>query len=83
MKPRRPEKYVFGSIIADCILIVEAIIDIRTGRLTWVKLLMLIMLSIFSAILLSILIKRSIRKKREKFKTTRKGEQESTSNGEE
>ena len=60
--PRKEIKYGIGSIIADCILIVEVIIDIYTGKLTWYNLLILILLSILLGITIVVLMRRRRRK---------------------
>lgn len=83
MKPGRSVKYGVGCIIVDFILIVEAIINIRTGRITGIELFTIIVLSIVFATLLVALIKKNMRKKRDQYKSTRTEVQESTGNTEE
>ena len=60
--PPKETKYGIGSIIADCILLVEVIIDICTGKLTWYNLLILILLSILLGITIVVLMRRRRRK---------------------
>ena len=83
MKPGRSVKYGVGCIIADCILIVEAIINIRTGRIPGIELFTIIVLSIIIAIFLVALVKKNNRKNRDQYKSTKTGTQEHTGNTEE
>jgi hypothetical protein len=80
MKPEKPIKYGIGCIILDFFLIVEAIIDVRTGRTTGVELFAIITLSITLAAVLVALIKKHIRKKKDQFNSSRTDEQEGTNN---
>jgi membrane protein implicated in regulation of membrane protease activity len=68
--PPKETKYGIGSIIADCILLVEVIIDICTGKLTWFNFLVFILLSIILVALISTLMRRRRKKERERFSTT-------------
>lgn len=61
MRPRET-KFGIGWIIADCLMMVEVIIEIYTGELTWPDLLLLILLSIILGISVVVLIKRYKRK---------------------
>ena len=63
--PQKETKYGIGAIIADCLLLVEVIIDIYTGKLTWFNLLILILLSIILGITIVVLMRRRRRKERE------------------
>lgn len=83
MKPNKPIKYGIGYIILDCVLIVEAFIDVRTGRITGVELFAIITLSITLAAVLVALIKNSIRKKKGQSNSTKTRAGESTDNTEE
>lgn len=74
MEPRRPVKYGIGCILVDCILIVEAIVNICTGRMTWVELFTIIVLSIIFAVLLIALIKKNTKKKKDQFNSTKEQE---------
>ena len=55
-------KYGIGAALADVILLIELIVDICTGQLTWKGLLMLVLFSVLSGILVFSLIKRHRRK---------------------
>lgn len=68
MNPKRPIKYGLGWIILDCILLIDTIHEIRTGRMTWVTLLTIMVVSVTLAILLVASIKRNRKKKREQTK---------------
>ena len=63
MSPKET-KYGIGSIIADCFLLVEVIIDIYTGKLTWFNLLAFILLSIILVAIIITLMRRRRRKER-------------------
>lgn len=80
MKPEKPIKYGIGCIFLDFFLIVEAIIDVRTGRTTGVELFAIITLSITLAAVLVALIKNSIRKNKGQSNSTKTRAGESTDN---
>lgn len=65
MRSRGIGKYSIGFIIADCLLIIEAIIEIHIGKLTWSEFAMLIILSLLFAIPIVALIKKKKRKHKE------------------
>ena len=65
MKPARPIKYGIGWLILDCFLIVETILDIRTGKFTVNELCMVILVSLISAILLIKIFKKRREKERQ------------------
>ena len=65
--PPREIKYGIGSIIADCILLVEVISDIKTGRLTWFTLLAFLLFSAILSYTFVVLARQKRRKERERF----------------
>ena len=65
MKPAQPIKYGIGWLILDVFLIVETIIDIRTGKFTANELCMVILISLISAILLIKILKKRREKERQ------------------
>ena len=78
MKPRSSVKYGIGFVIADCLLIVEAIINIRTGRITGTALLVIVALSVMIGIILFALAKKHVRGNRGASGSAKVTEQEST-----
>lgn len=61
MRPRET-KFGIGWIIADCLMIVEVIIEIYTGELTWSDFLLLIFLSVILGTSVFMLMKRHRKK---------------------
>lgn len=82
MKPGSSTKYGIGFIIADCLLIVEAIINIRTGRITGSELFVIVGLSIIIGLILYGLAKKYIRGNRGVPITTKTTEQKKPENTE-
>ena len=62
MDPRSKIKYGLGCLIADCVLILEAIVDIYSGRLTPTELFLQIALCAILTVLVIALLKRYVRK---------------------
>ena len=68
--PPKETKYGIGAIIADCILLVELISDIKTGRLTWFTLLAFLLFGAILSYTFVVLARQKRRKERERFSTT-------------
>ena len=64
MDPRSKLKYGIGSLIADCILILEIIIDLYTGRSTPTKLLWAIAFCAILTIPVVVLLRKYARKRK-------------------
>jgi len=78
MNAKRPIRYGIGWIILDCILLIDTINDLRTGRMTWVTLLTIMVVSVTLAILLVALARRCRNKEREQTKFARTEESGNT-----
>ena len=76
--PPREIKYGIGSIIADCILLVEVISDIKTGRLTWFTLLAFLLFSAILSYTFVVLARQKRRKERERFSAKTSEEEKDT-----
>ena len=76
--PRKEIKYGIGSIIADCILIVEVIIDINTRNVTLFTLLAFILFGAILSYTLVVLARQRRRKERERFRVTTSEEEKDT-----
>ena len=78
MKSGRPLKYGIGYIIGFCLLVIEAVINVRTGKLTGMELFTVIVLCTIFGVVMVALAKRIIRKRRERFRSTKTETQEQT-----
>ena len=67
MELKQSIKYGIGTAIADCLLVIEAIINLQTGKFTWIEFYTLIVLSVILAIFTVVLLKRRTRKKAHKM----------------
>lgn len=83
MKPEQLRSYGVGSLLIDCLLFVDAIIDICTGKFTMDDLLTLLSINLLLAIPLIILIKKKMTKRRKPSKLRSTEEQENICNIEE
>ena len=77
MSPKET-KYGIGAIIADCLLMVEVIVDIYTGELTWFKLLIFILLGTILSATIIALARRRRRKERAQFSAKTSEKEKST-----
>jgi len=62
---KRPKKYGIWCILADCILLIELIIDIKVGRFTWPRFLIIISLILLTTAIAVPLIKKAVGWKKE------------------
>ena len=76
--PPKETKYGIGAIIADCILLVELISDIKTGRMTWFTLLAFLLFATILSYTLVVLARQRRRKERERFRVTTSEEEKDT-----
>ena len=77
MDPRSKLKYGLGCLIADCVLILEIIIDIYTGRLTQTELLLQIMFCVILTVPVVVLFKRIAKKDKQRFGSKKTEDQNS------
>ena len=78
MDPRSKIKYGLGCLIADCVLILEAVIDIYTGKLTQTELILQIVLCVIFTVPVVVLFKRIARKDKQRFNSKKSENQDST-----
>lgn len=63
MKSNNSGKYGVGWILLDCILLIDTIVDISTGKLTTANLCMMIIFSLLLTILVVAWIKAAIKRR--------------------
>ena len=76
--PPKETKYGIGAIIADCILLVELISDIKAGRMTWFTLLAFLLFATILSYTLVVLARQRRRKERERFSVKTSEEEKDT-----
>lgn len=81
MELDRLKSYGVGCFLTDCIAIIDLVVDLRTGGLTIFSFLNVTMLSVISAVFIIALVKRDIRKKKERFQLTKEEKNEDASTG--
>lgn len=64
MKSNNETKYSWGYILADCILLLNAIVDVLSGKTTLQEILVLLVISVLSACLLFSWIKKRTEKRK-------------------
>ena len=76
--PPKETKYGIGAFILDCILLVELISDIKTGRMTWFTLLAFLLFATILSYTLIVLARQRRRKERERFRVKTSEEEKDT-----
>ncbi|MBE6941563.1 MAG: hypothetical protein E7455_04715 [Ruminococcaceae bacterium] len=76
--PAKKITYGIGAFILDCILLVELISDIKTGRMTWFTLLAFLLFATILSYALVVLARQRRRKERERFSVKTSEEEKDT-----